>query len=104
MDTLELAVAQAVHAAHLMERALHQPDGWEMEYSGQRFPVTRVKHFGHLHLRGTMPDQCWMAQPAGVIFLYVDGEMVSSRPIEHPGDGEHVFDWVLAVHQGALSA
>lgn len=104
MDTLDLAVAQAVAAARLLERALHQADGWEMEYSGQRFPVTRRVCSQSIHLVGEMPAQCWVSEPDGWLSLLVDGDLVARRPIPHPGDGGHQFDWTLTPILDVMSA
>lgn len=104
MDTLDLAVAQAVHAARLLERALHDPGEWSMEYAGQVFPAQRIVHRDHIHFRGTLPAQCWVSEPETVLSLLIDGEVISVRPIAHPGDGEHTLDWTVGVRLSALSA
>lgn len=104
MDTLDQVVAQAVAAARLLERAFNQADGWEMEYSGQRFPARRMLCPQSVHLIGTLPAQCWVDEPEGWLSLYVDDVLVARRPIPHPGDGEHQFDWTLTPILDVLSA
>lgn len=104
METLDQVVAQTVAAARLLERALHQPDGWEMEYSGQRFPVTRRMCSRSIHLIGEMPPQCWVSEPEGWLSLLVDGTLVARRPVAHPGDGAHSFEWTLTPVLDVLSA
>jgi hypothetical protein len=104
MGTLDQAVAQAVHAARLLERALHDPGPWSFDYSGQVFEAERIVHASHIHIRGTLPSQCWVTEPDGMLSLMVDGVVVAVRPLPHPGDGEHVIEWTLGVRESTLSA
>ena len=104
MDTLDLSVAQAIHAVRLLERALHDDGEWSMDYAGQSLRVTRLIHRDHIHMIAMLPAQCWLHEPDGALSLLLDGEVQAVRQVTHPGDGEHRFDWTLGVRQGALRA
>lgn len=104
MTTLDTLVARAVHAARLLERAVHDPGPWAMEYAGQVFPADRVIHADHVHIVATMPAQCWLGDPESPLSLLIDGEVVAVRRIPHPGDSAADLDWTIGARTGALSA
>ena len=104
MGILDTAVAQAVARVRLLERALHDPGPWALEYAGQRFEAERTVCPTHVHLAAEIPEQCWLVEPDGFLYLVVDGEVVAAQQIEHPGDGGHRVDWMLGLSADAFCA
>jgi hypothetical protein len=75
--SLDLRVAQAVMAAKLMERALHDPGPWHIEWDGVTAPATKVVSEDVVSFHATFGGPLH----AGPATLYCRGEVQSYRAV-----------------------
>lgn len=103
-NVLDFAVAQATFRARQIERALHDPGPWEMEYGGIKAPAVRLTFDNRVTFLAHFPAHCWLAPPEpAVLSLLCRGEVVNTRALDdHPGDGEWEAEWTLALEQPSL--
>lgn len=95
---LDLDVAQAVFAAHQMERAVNDPGPWTITYGEHTAPACRWITEDRVIFVAHFPDVCWLdVEP--ILTLSANGEVVGTRRIEPPGDGQWKAEWVFRLPQ-----
>lgn len=93
---LETLVSQAVYAASMLERALHDTGPWTMTWGPHVVEATRTIHPTGVVFDATFPDTCWIERPAPNLVLRCDGEVVAVRTITFPGDAAFAVTLALA--------
>lgn len=76
---LEKAVATALYAAAVLERALHEPEGWELALGDVHVPAVRTVEHNGIVFRSVIPD---MPADAEMLVLLHRGELKAVRPVE----------------------
>lgn len=92
---LEILAAQAVYAASLFERAVHDPGPWTMSYAGQTVPARRTLTERSVVFVASFADVCFIGVPDPTVTLECRGEVVSLRQMVAPGDGGFDLSWVI---------
>lgn len=93
---LDLAAARAVMQARLLERAVHDPGPWTMEYGGILMPTSRFLLPDRAIFVAHLPEHCWLRAPESLT-LHCRGELVASKVIEHPGDESCQILWEIVL-------
>ena len=97
--TLDFAVAQAVHRARLIERALHDRGPWEIAYGPCSVGALKAVLDDRVVFLARLPEMCWLTEPDPYLSLLCRGEVVTVRPIDHPGDGTVDVRWEMTLAQ-----
>lgn len=87
--------AQAVYAARLFERALHDEGPWTMTWGPHEVQAERIVTEEGVEFRATFPEVCYLVPPEPNVVLRCRGEVAGVRPIEHPGDAAFAITWAL---------
>lgn len=101
MSVLDLAVARAAFQVRQLERALHDSGCWEVAYGPFTVPACRITYDDRVTFLAHFPSHCWLMEPEPVLSLLCDGEIVGTRTIVHPGDGNWECEWSLAISEPA---
>jgi hypothetical protein len=94
---LDFAVASAVYRARQIERALHDSGPWTMTWGPHEVPACRLVGESSIKFLGHFPEHCFLVAPDPALTLKCRGEVVGTRAIEFPGDGEFGVEWELAL-------
>lgn len=95
---LDLDIAQAVFAAHQMERAVNDPGPWTIAFGEFEAPACRWVTAERVIFVAHFPDVCWLnVEP--ILTLKSGSEVVGTRQIEPPGDGQWRAEWVFTLPQ-----
>lgn len=93
MEPLDARVSQAVYAASLLEKALHNPHGWSIRLGNFDLPVTRVVHENGVRFTTPAYDLCHLHRDPMNVSLCFGGRVVASKTIEVPSDGGMSVRW-----------
>lgn len=94
-ELLAFDVSVALMRLRLIERALHDRGGWEMEYAGVRVPVSQFTRADRVSLVGHFPPVCPMSDDPGLaVCLYHRGEMVHVAALEQPLSEDGCQVWI----------
>ena len=93
---LETTVAQTVMAARLLERALHEPEGWTLALSGVEAPAERTLTDDGVTFSASLPATCWLDREDPCLVLRYRDQVLGVQPVEHPGDGGFDVEWHLS--------
>lgn len=102
--SLDLAVSQLVLRARQIERALHDSAPWTMGYAGMVAPATRTVTEDGVLFTAVFPSVCHLQRPSGILWLRCGSELVGSKLIEDPGDGEFEAEWAFSLKNEAIAA
>jgi hypothetical protein len=91
--SLDLAVARALHGVKLLERAVHEPNGWSIEVGGLRAPAAREVRGDRVVFRTALPELPFRSTPDTVTLLH-DGEPLAVREYDVETEGRRVL-WAL---------
>lgn len=97
MVTLDFAVAQATFRARQIERALHDAGPWTMQWGPFTVPACRLVGEREIKFLAHFPAHCYLVEPTTPALLLCDGDMVGTKDIGFPGDGEFEVEWTLSV-------
>lgn len=96
MDTsLDLLVSRALFSTRVLERALHDDGQWTLEWAGIEVPVRRTALPDGVTFSADFPEVCHLTEPYPVALLKVDGEVVSAKTIEYPGEVPFTVQWTM---------
>lgn len=95
--SMDLAVGQALFRARQVERALHDRGPWTIAWGPFEVPACRLIGESEIKFLAHFPAQCYLAPVTEPARLLCRGEVVGTRLVEHPGDGEFEMDWTLTV-------
>ena len=105
---LETQAAQAVHAARLLEFAVHSRGTWTMRWGVRRTRVTRVAGDDGVVFYAAFPSVGeWAETLPPTLALELDGVVVAVRPCTHlvPERGPFNVAWtVMSRHQAVQAA
>ena len=91
--SLDLAVSRAIMRLRLLERAVHDDGPWEIRVGDQVLQAVRIvfddRVVFSVHF-SSIPTQ-------PMLELLCAGELVSVRPVEHPGYAPFILDWEIAL-------
>lgn len=90
--SLDLAVAHAMYAVRLVERALNERTGWSLGVGDVRVPAVREVRADGVTFRSVLPDVA-----GGQLSLYHQGELVAARTFEARGSGPYDATFELAL-------
>lgn len=90
---LELAVAQAVHAVHLLERAVHGSGSWEIGFGDIWMNATRERLVDRVVFRATVPQICPLDH---TLSLRYDGEILATRMADPFEEGDEI-SWDIGI-------
>jgi hypothetical protein len=93
---LEHLASQAVYAAALFERALHDEGPWTMTWGPHEVEAVRVVEGDGVRFEAVFPEACYLQPPDPNVVLRCRGEMQAMRAIAHPGDAAFAVTWDLA--------
>ena len=99
---LERRASQAVHAARLLERAVHDSGPWTMAWGPHEVGVDRIVSQDRVTFYAAFPESCYLERPPATVFLRCDGEDVAVQQVVYPGDGRFFVEWVI--RPGAIKA
>lgn len=102
MSTLDLTAARVVFLARQFERAVNDPGPWEMSFCGHRVPASRINREHSVIFWAHFPDACWMGD--GDLSLLCAGELVDSRPIDQPEDGQFRIEWEIGLPKALVAS
>lgn len=92
--SLDLAVARAIHANHVLERALHEPRGWTIALGSMHLPVVREVFSTGVSFTTHLPAlELIQSLPLG---LYHRGVLQDCREAR-PGEDLSEVVWELAL-------
>jgi len=94
--SLDFLVNQTVFRARQIERAVNDSGPWTISYNGQEAPAVRWVGEDRVIFRAHFPDACWIGGDTALTLL-CRGEVVGSRPIETPDDGEFLAEWEFSL-------
>lgn len=97
---IDATVNRILYVAHLMERALHEPDHWSIQWGPYTVPATRVVTDTGVRFDAEFPEICLIAPMPRNASLCFRGEIVAIRALDHPGDCGFSLSWALST-QGA---
>lgn len=95
--TLDFAVAQATFRARQMEKALHDRGPWTISWGPFEMPACRLIGEREIRFLAHFPAHCYLEPVSEPAVLKCRGEIVGTKAIEHPGDGEFELAWSLAI-------
>jgi hypothetical protein len=93
---LDFAVSRAVFAARLLERAAHAKGGWTITWGPHTVEAVREETPVGITFTATFPEVCYLEPPDPNVVLRHNGEVVSIKAIDHPGDTGFTITWALA--------
>ena len=92
---IDTTVARAVLSTALLERALHGDGTWTLAWGPMEVPISRTVVEDGVTFRAEFPEVCHLTPPYPVALLKIDGEPISAKTIEFPGEGPFVVEWTL---------
>ena len=92
---LDYTVSRAVFGARVLERALHGKGVWTLAWGPLEVPVERTIVDDGVTFTAHFPEVCHLEPPYPVALLKVDGEVISAKTIEHPGEGPFMVEWTM---------
>jgi hypothetical protein len=92
-ESLDIKVSKVVYAAKLLERALHDTGSWTMSWGPFEVPAVRVLDDDGVLFSAVFPEVCHLEEPSPTVLLRCDGDIVSSRDIDFPGDTSFSLLW-----------
>lgn len=95
--SLETRVNRALMAAHLLERVIHDPQGWAFVWGPHVIPAEREIGPDGAVLRGEFPETCWLEPLETPLLLMHEDTLLGSRMLAHPGDGGFEITWSLSL-------
>lgn len=87
---LDLGLARALRAAHVLERALAEPDGWSIDLDGLRIPAIRQVEDDRVVFQTCTPEIDFSAETA-TLYWHEDMQLVTP----FTGGPGQVFSWAL---------
>lgn len=99
---LELVAAQALFAARLLERAVHDEGPWTMRWGTIEVPATRTVTEAGVVFEAEFPQLCYLEPPGPNVLLLCRGEVGGIRAVDHPGDTAFVIVWSLTSAQASV--
>lgn len=107
--SIDQMVSAAVAGAHLLEKAVHEPDGWQIGWGPFRVPAMRVVHEDRVVFHASVPSSFGAYEP--LVALYNGDELQSVRLIpktdpdgRKTGSVPFEIAWELAVGQQPIAA
>jgi hypothetical protein len=98
---LDFRVAQALHKARQIERALHDPGPWTITYGNHIMPAVRFILDDRVTFWAHFPDACWIKSADRVLTLQCRDEEVGVKPLwsddEIIPDGESNIEWTFVL-------
>lgn len=88
--------SQAVYAARLFERALHDAGPWSITWGPHEVDASRLDTDTSVVFEAVFPEACYLERPAPHAVLRCRGEVMAVRAIDFPGDSRFVVTWALA--------
>ena len=101
MAPLDSTVAQVVFVARVLEKAVHSEGTWTMAWGPHEVPAVRVLTDDGVLFSADFPEACYLEQIDSPLVLLLDGETVTVRSMEHPGDTGFTVNWEI---QGRLTS
>lgn len=101
---LDSTVAQVVHAARLLEKAVHEYGTWTISWGPQTLPAKRTLTDCGAIFSVIFPDACHLEKFDAPLVLSKDGEPIAVKPITWPGDGSFAVDWEIRGRLTTVSA
>ena len=100
---IDFTVNKILYVAHLMERALHEPEGWSIQWGPYTVPATRVITDTGVRFDALFPEMCHLSPMPRNASLCFRGEVVAIRAMEHPGDCGFALSWALSAQTAGAS-
>lgn len=97
---LETLVNRAVYSANLLERAVHEPNGWTISWGPHNVPAERHVGDDGVTFVADIEEACYLAPVASNVVLRQGGDIVAVRAMDHPGDTGFSVSWRLAITVG----
>lgn len=95
-SAMDALAAQAVYAARLFERALHDDGPWTMTWGPYEAEATKEVTDAGVKFVATFPETCWLTRPDDTnVILRCRGEVCAVRVISDPGDAAFAVTWEL---------
>ena len=94
---LDLMIAQAIFRARQIERAVHDRGPWTVSYGNQVAPAVRWVGSDRVIFRAHFPDACWLPDTDSCLTLLCRDEMVGTKSIVTPADGEFTVEWTFTL-------
>jgi hypothetical protein len=94
---LDLEIAQAIFQARQIERAVNDNGPWTITYGGHVAPACRWVTEREVIFVAHFPDVCWLDVEEPALLLHCRDELVGTRPIDPPVDGEWKAQWTFAL-------
>lgn len=91
----DIAISRLLYVAHLMERAVHETQGWTIEWGPHTVPAQRVLTDAGVRFEATFPEICYLTPMPPNATLRFNGETVAIRALDHPGDCAFALSWAL---------
>lgn len=101
---LDCTVAQVVHAASLLEKAVHSAGAWTLAWGPHTIKAKRVLTDDGVIFSGEFPEVCYLERFEAPLALCLDGETVAVREMEWPGDRGFAVDWSIRGRLALASA
>ena len=98
---MDIEVARAVFQARQIERALNDPGPWTVGYGSHVAPAVRWVTDREIIFAAHFPDACWMDDD-GFLTLRCRDEVVGTRTIDTPEDGEWKAEWTFSLTSPAM--
>lgn len=87
MTALEAQVSKALMRLRMIERAIHDQQGWTLHCAGMSAPATIEVTGDLLRITGTLPGACTIGDEFPIVDIAKDGEQVWSVRLDgHLGE------------------
>lgn len=88
-------ISALLYVAHLLERAIHEPDGWSISWGPYSVDAQRIQTADGVRFEAVFPEVCLIAPMPPNATLCHRGEVVAIRALDHPGDCAFALSWAL---------
>lgn len=92
---IDVQVNRLLYVAHMIERAIHEPDGWTIRWGLYDVPATRVLTDSGVRFDAVFPEVCLIAPMPRNAALCHRGEVMALRALDHPGDCAFAVQWAM---------
>lgn len=94
---MQLRVAAALMQWRLIERALHEKDGWTMEAAGVRVPAEVVVLDSEVRFSAEFPSVCFLDDAPSLVALYCGDDLLRVIDTDVFEIGGNIVEWTMSM-------